>query len=217
MQRYLTEIVQCAMSDSSDLRHAAFEVVAAIIHQGLAHPVLVREMEKGILKIRGVAHCSSFLLQCMPIIVAAETSPDPILRMRAYYLHRFAHDKYGMLLYSQLPKYLLRAFEYQRLLFGERVHGYGKRGGDAKMDALLGLTYTVIKQVAKPKLDFISALVRPFRFEVKDMAETEVSSSYMNALIWIRKLILYAYTKADRYPLSSFCCRQHDNTRLHTI
>lgn len=46
MQRYLTRIVQCAMSDSSDLRHAAFEVVAAIIHQSLAHPVLVREMEK---------------------------------------------------------------------------------------------------------------------------------------------------------------------------
>lgn len=114
----------------------------------------------------------------MPIIVAAETSPDPILRTRAYYLHRFAHDKYGLLLYSQLPRYLSRAFEYQKLLFGEQVHGYGKRGGDAKVDALLGLTYTVIKQVAKSKLDFITALVRPFRFEVRDMTETEVRFIY---------------------------------------
>lgn len=100
MQRYLRKILKCALSESEDLRYAAFEVVSAIIHQGLAHPVL-----------------------CMPAIVAAETSPDIILRNKAFYLHKYAHDKYGTLLYSQMNEYISTSFQYQKLLYGSNVQG----------------------------------------------------------------------------------------------
>lgn len=103
MQRYLRKILKCALSESDNLRYAAFEVVSAIIHQGLAHPVL-----------------------CMPAIVAAETSPDLILRTKAFYLHKYAHDKYGNLLYSQMNEYLSTSFQYQKLLHGSNVQGKKK-------------------------------------------------------------------------------------------
>lgn len=102
MQRYLRRILKCALSKSDELRYAAFEVVSAIIHQGLAHPVL-----------------------CMPVIVAAETSPDIILRNKAYYLHKYTHDKYGAILYSRMGEYLSTSYEYQKLLFDEG-HVQGK-------------------------------------------------------------------------------------------
>jgi hypothetical protein len=101
MQRYLQKILKCALSDSDELRYAAFEVVSAVVHQGLAHPVL-----------------------CMTAIVAAETSPDMILRNKAYYLHKYAHDKYGNLLYIQLNEYLSTSYKYQTILLGkENVRG----------------------------------------------------------------------------------------------
>lgn len=100
MQRYLRKILKCALAESEDLRYAAFEVVSAIIHQGLAHPVL-----------------------CMPAIVAAETSPDLILRNKAFYLHKYAHDKYGNLLYSQMNEYLSTSYQYQKILYGGQVQG----------------------------------------------------------------------------------------------
>lgn len=73
-----------------------------------------------------LAHCRINLLccnQCMPIIVAAETSPDLILRNKAYYLHRYAHDKYGSILYTHFSDYLTAAFEYQKLHFGNHPKG----------------------------------------------------------------------------------------------
>ncbi|KAF7724384.1 Sister chromatid cohesion protein 2 [Apophysomyces ossiformis] len=143
MQRYLGEVLKCALGKNMQLRYAAFEVIAAVIHQGLAHPVL-----------------------CMPCIVAADTSPDLVLRNKAYYLHKFAHDKYGAVLYSNLIEYLQAAFEYQRMLFGDHLKGYGL-GKDTKTDALLGPTYDILKSKKKIKLHFLETLVKPFEFDLK--------------------------------------------------
>lgn len=101
MQRYLRKILKCALSESDELRYDAFEVVSEVVHQGLAHPVL-----------------------CMTAIIAAETSPNTILRNKAYYLHKYAHDKYGNLLYIQLNECLLTSYKYQTFLLGtENVRG----------------------------------------------------------------------------------------------
>ncbi|KAL9552609.1 hypothetical protein MBANPS3_003692 [Mucor bainieri] len=159
MQRYLRKILKCALADSEDLRYAAFEVVSAIIHQGLAHPVL-----------------------CMPAIVAAETSPDLILRNKAFYLHKYAHDKYGNLLYSQMNEYLSTSYQYQKILYGGQVKGYGKRGGDAKMDAVLGVTFSVMKDKKKARFDLFSVLVKPFGFDLKTTTSDEIDIDYLKYL-----------------------------------
>ncbi|EPB92937.1 hypothetical protein HMPREF1544_00011 [Mucor circinelloides 1006PhL] len=159
MQRYLRKILKCTLAESEDLRYAAFEVVSAIVHQGLAHPVL-----------------------CMPAIVAAETSPDLILRNKAFYLHKYAHDKYGNLLYSQMNEYISTSYQYQKILYGSQVQGYGKRGGDAKMEAMLGVTFSVMKDKKKARFDFFSALVKPFSFDLKTTTADEIDIDYLKYL-----------------------------------
>ncbi|GAA5806517.1 hypothetical protein HPULCUR_012052 [Helicostylum pulchrum] len=160
MQRYLRRILKCALSKSDELRYAAFEVVSAIIHQGLAHPVL-----------------------CMPAIVAAETSPDIVLRTKAYYLHKYTHDKYGAVLYSRMSEYLSTSYDYQKLLFDDGyVQGYGKRGGDAKVDPVLGLTFSVLKDKKRPMFDFFSALVKPFALDLKSSSSEDIDINYLKYL-----------------------------------
>ncbi|KAI8082026.1 sister chromatid cohesion C-terminus-domain-containing protein [Thamnidium elegans] len=160
MQRYLRRILKCALSKSDELRYAAFEVVSAIIHQGLAHPVL-----------------------CMPVIVAAETSPDIILRTKAYYLHKYTHDKYGAVLYSRMSEYLSTSYDYQKLLFDDgHVQGYGKRGGDSKVDPVLGLTFSVLKDKKRPRFDFFSALIKPFALDLKSSSSDDIDINYLKYL-----------------------------------
>ncbi|KAI7871034.1 sister chromatid cohesion C-terminus-domain-containing protein [Spinellus fusiger] len=158
MQLYLGRILTCALEKTSDLRYAAFDVVAAIINQGLAHPVL-----------------------CMPVIVATETSPDMILRDQAYYLHKFAHDKYGLLLYSGFSEYMTTAFEYQKCIYGGNVKGYGNGSGDAKLDSLFASTYNVLKEKRKIKLDFLSALIKPFAFDMETKSE-QINTEFLKFL-----------------------------------
>lgn len=60
----------------------------------------------------------------MPVIVAAETSPDTILRNKAYYLHVYIHNKFGNILYSQMDANVKSAYSYQKLLScGKNVKG----------------------------------------------------------------------------------------------
>ncbi|KAI9494015.1 sister chromatid cohesion C-terminus-domain-containing protein [Zychaea mexicana] len=159
MQRYLGKILECSINDSGELRYAAYEVISVVMRQGLAHPVL-----------------------CMPAIFAAETSPDSALRHKAYYLHRFAHDKYGTLLYTHFPQYFTKAFQYQKLHAGITARGYRISGGDTKFDALFGLTFSIIKQKKKPKVDFLSSLLKPFKFDLKETTVEEVDVYYLRFL-----------------------------------
>ncbi|KAI8991309.1 sister chromatid cohesion C-terminus-domain-containing protein [Mycotypha africana] len=162
MQRYLKKILQCTLSNESEqLRYAAFEVVSSIIEQGLAHPVL-----------------------CMQVIVAAETSMDMTLRMKAYYLHKYAHDKYGQLLYVQLNECFSTSYAYQKISSGDNVKGsYSRgRGGDAKVESVLGLTYSVLKEKKKSKLDFLCGLIKPFEYDMKTASADDIDIGYLQYL-----------------------------------
>ncbi|CEG81367.1 hypothetical protein RMATCC62417_15580 [Rhizopus microsporus] len=172
MQRYLPKILECTLNKTSGLLYAAFEVVSSVIHRGLAHPVL-----------------------CMPVVIAAETSPDALLRTKAYYTHKYAHDKYGVLLYMQTSEYISTSFQYQKLLFGSNVKGYGKRGGDSRTEAVLALTYTVLKDKTKAKFDFIYALIRPFIFDLKTTAPEEIELDYLKYLA--ENLMVFDFCTTD--------------------
>ena len=60
--------------------------------------------------------------------------------------------------------------------------GYGKRGGDSKVDSLLGLTFSVLKEKRKPKLDFLNALVNPFTFDLKTTDSEDIDIYYLKYL-----------------------------------
>lgn len=60
--------------------------------------------------------------------------------------------------------------------------GYDKRGGDSKMDSVLGITYSVLKDKKRPKLDFLSALIKPFAFDLKSSDPEDIDINYLKYL-----------------------------------
>ncbi|ORX47214.1 ARM repeat-containing protein [Hesseltinella vesiculosa] len=142
MQRYLPNLLEHCLSPDNDLRVIVFDVISAVINQGLAHPAL-----------------------CMPAIVAAETSDDPLLCSKAYYLHQYIHNKFGSILYTQLSKAFEAAYTYQKLVQGNDPRGYGNRGGDLTKEALLTTLFKLVNEKKKWRMDFLSNLVKPFAVE----------------------------------------------------
>ncbi|CAO3607925.1 unnamed protein product [Cunninghamella blakesleeana] len=148
IQRYLPSVLKCALGTTNQLRLTAFDVIETVINQGLAHPIM-----------------------CMPAIVAAETSSQLVLRNKAYYLHTYIHDKFGSIIYSHISEYIMASFEYQKLMCGSDIKGYGKRIDESQDDALLGITYSVLKQKERSKIDFLIALTKPFAIDIKRLKQ----------------------------------------------
>ncbi|KAI8363943.1 sister chromatid cohesion C-terminus-domain-containing protein [Blakeslea trispora] len=163
VQRYLKNILHCALSDSKDLSCAAFGVVSSVVYQDLAHP-------------RSYMHT----------IVAAETSPDVTLCNKAYHLHQYAHDKYGSLLYTQMSECLMTSFDYQKQFVDHptNLRGYLSRNGEAgaKIEPLLGLTFSILKKKKKAKFDFLLSLIKPFDFDLKNTSNEDIRLDYLKYL-----------------------------------
>ncbi|KAI8062104.1 sister chromatid cohesion C-terminus-domain-containing protein [Gongronella butleri] len=173
MQRYMDNILENCLSPASQLRLCAFDVVSAVINQGLAHPVL-----------------------CMPAIIAAETSPDLALRTKAYYLHLYIHNKFGRILYSQINLTLQAAYAYQKLIQGDAPKGYGKRDGDGDREALLASMFKMVKEdrIKNVREDVLSCLVKAF--DVQDQESTDnVDLAYLAFLA--DNLVALPYSLVD--------------------
>lgn len=50
------------------------------------------------------------------------------------------------------------------------------------MDPVLGVTYSVLKEKRKPKLDFLTGLVKPFGFDLKNTTPDDVDIGYLKYL-----------------------------------
>lgn len=50
------------------------------------------------------------------------------------------------------------------------------------MDPVLGLTYSVLKDKKRPRFDFLSALVKPFAFDLKSSNPEDIDINYLKYL-----------------------------------
>lgn len=50
------------------------------------------------------------------------------------------------------------------------------------MDSVLGLTYSVLKDIKRAKLDFLGALVKPFAFDLKSSDPEDIDINYLKYL-----------------------------------
>lgn len=91
MQRYLEHILESAkdMARPSVQRTAA-EIIKQVVMQGLAHP-----------------------LQCVPTLIALETSPDESIAARALHLHSHLASKHGSILAARYLDLARASFEFQ--------------------------------------------------------------------------------------------------------
>ncbi|KIO02759.1 hypothetical protein M404DRAFT_15882 [Pisolithus tinctorius Marx 270] len=136
VQRYLTHILDAALSPNPQIQAAAMEILSFTVKQGLAHP-----------------------LQSIPVIVALETSPVIGTSVRASNLHAILYSKHMSLLNARFIVSARRSFEYQRTISPNSVQGYRMQ---PEPTALLQRWYSLVREKRTPRQDFIKALVKSF-------------------------------------------------------
>ncbi|KAG6899687.1 hypothetical protein C0993_007948, partial [Termitomyces sp. T159_Od127] len=101
VQRYLSPILDAALSQNPQIQNTAIDVLSFTIKQGLAHP-----------------------LQSFPVIIALETSPFTHLSNRASALHAVLHTKHASLLNTRYTISARASFDYQKKVASGPVRGF---------------------------------------------------------------------------------------------
>ncbi|KZS93606.1 hypothetical protein SISNIDRAFT_485224 [Sistotremastrum niveocremeum HHB9708] len=136
MQRYISQILESALSVHPSIQAPAFEIMGFIVKQGLAHP-----------------------LQCMPVIIALESSDNSVLSNRAISLHSLLHGKHATLINTRFPESCRASYQYQRKMCKNIVQGYRCA---PEVTALLHPWYSLVREKRSSRQDFLKAIVRSF-------------------------------------------------------
>ncbi|KZP26313.1 hypothetical protein FIBSPDRAFT_1040859 [Athelia psychrophila] len=139
VQRYLTPILDAALSQRPQIQAVAIDVLSFTIKQGLAHP-----------------------LQSFPVIVALETSENANTSARANALHAVLHSKHTSLLNTRYVVSARASFDYQIKIRGKGGKVQGYRMQQSIPTALLQRWYSLVREKRAPRQDFLKALVKVF-------------------------------------------------------
>ncbi|KLO06964.1 hypothetical protein SCHPADRAFT_1002012 [Schizopora paradoxa] len=142
VQRYMTQILDAALSNLPNIQNSAVDILTFTIKQGLAHP-----------------------LQSFPIIIALETSSNPQLSSRANALHILLHHKHASLLNAGYISACRASFDYQAKL--GPVQGYRM---EPNPNALLNRWYALVREKRANRQEYLKAIVKVF--DVDDVAKT---------------------------------------------
>ncbi|KAG6831056.1 hypothetical protein H0H87_006298, partial [Tephrocybe sp. NHM501043] len=137
VQRYLSHILDAALSQNAQIQSTAIDVLSFTIKQGLAHP-----------------------LQSFPVIVALETSPVAPTSSRASALHSILHTKHASLLNTRYTVSARTSFDYQKKITPGAVRGFREQTPPV---ALLQRWYFLVREKRATRQDFLKALVKVFQ------------------------------------------------------
>jgi len=121
------------------------DILGFTIKQGLAHP-----------------------LQCLPAIVALETSNDPRLSSRASGLHAILYSKHASLVNTRFLEGARKSFEYQLVIQGSVIKGYRL---EPTVTALLHGWYSLVREKRPTRQEFLKFILKCF-----DMDATAIES-----------------------------------------
>lgn len=136
VQRYISSILDAALSQNSQIQNVAVDILSFTIKQGLAHP-----------------------LQSFPVIVALETSPNAAISSRANALHAILWSKHASLLNARYIVSARQSFDYQKKISIDIVKGYRTQAESA---ALLQRWYSLVREKRASRQDFLKALLKSF-------------------------------------------------------
>ncbi|KAG2365159.1 hypothetical protein BDR07DRAFT_1607621 [Suillus spraguei] len=136
VQRYISSILDAALSQNSQIQNVAIDILSFTIKQGLAHP-----------------------LQSFPVIVALETSPNAAISSRANALHAILWSKHASLLNARYIISARQSFDYQKKISVDAVKGYRTQ---AEPTALLQRWYSLVREKRASRQDFLRALLKSF-------------------------------------------------------
>ncbi|KAG9034044.1 Sister chromatid cohesion protein 2 [Tulasnella sp. JGI-2019a] len=147
VQRYLPHILEAALSVQPRIQAAAVDILSFTIKQGLAHP-----------------------LQCLPVIVALETSNERRLSARASGLHSILSNKHATLVNSRHLECARRSFEYQAKLRGDLVQGYRL---EPVPIALLHCWYSLVREKRPTRQDFLKSILKSFDLDASGIQSSQ--------------------------------------------
>ncbi|KAG1743247.1 uncharacterized protein EDB91DRAFT_1126495 [Suillus paluster] len=136
VQRYISSILDAALSQNSQIQNVAVDILSFTIKQGLAHP-----------------------LQSFPVIVALETSPNAAISTRANALHAILWSKHASLLNARYIISARQSFDYQKKISVDAVKGYRTQ---PEPTALLQRWYSLVREKRASRQDFLRALLKSF-------------------------------------------------------
>jgi cohesin loading factor subunit SCC2 len=135
VQRYLGHFLAEATSTNAGNRNSALEIISFTIRLGLAHPV-----------------------QCLPTIVALETSTDSATSKKAIALHASLHTKHSVLVSGRFLECAAAAFSYNQGTSSPTSDPRGFNLSDGT--ALLSPWYSLLKEKRPIRIEFVKALAK---------------------------------------------------------
>jgi cohesin loading factor subunit SCC2 len=98
-------------------------------------------------------------LQCLPILIALETSDEDFISQRALELHRVLHGKHSVLVNVRFLDFAKESWTYQRTITAEVT---GHRNGVA----LLQGWYSMVCEKKAWKIEFLRSMVKAFDYDI---------------------------------------------------
>ncbi len=138
IQLYLQPVIDGALNaDMPVTQRLSLEILSHTVLRGLSHP-----------------------LQCLPALIALETSADPRISAKALHMHSHLASKHGSILAVRYLAHARAAFSFQgKMKEDENAPIRGFRNIEEPR-ALLQSWYNLIRDRRQPRLDFLKALCK---------------------------------------------------------
>ncbi|KAI7965552.1 hypothetical protein MJO29_001300 [Puccinia striiformis f. sp. tritici] len=140
VQRYLPHITTLAQSIKPHIQKTAVDIISFTIKQGLTHP-----------------------LECVPVLVALESSKDATIASQVFALHTLLHVQRGNLVHCRFLETMNKVFDCHTKASGTSsfVNGYSNN----PIRSVLASWYTLLSEKRVWRLAFLKALIKSFSID----------------------------------------------------
>ncbi|POW11268.1 hypothetical protein PSTT_05463 [Puccinia striiformis] len=142
VQRYLPHITTLAQSIKPHIQKTAVDIISFTIKQGLTHP-----------------------LECVPVLVALESSKDATIASQVFALHTLLHVQRGNLVHCRFLETMNKVFDCHTKASGTSsfVNGYSNN----PIRSVLASWYTLLSEKRVWRLAFLKALIKSFSIDAQ--------------------------------------------------
>ncbi|MBW0481416.1 hypothetical protein O181_021131 [Austropuccinia psidii MF-1] len=153
VQRYLGQITTLAQSIESHIQKTAVDIISFTIKQGLAHP-----------------------LECVPVLVALEGSPDQDLAKRVFGLHMVLHVQRANLVHSRFIETMGKVYEYHAKAAGSKSIATGYLTNPTR--SVMGAWYQLLNEKRTWRTDFLKTLIKSFSLDPHSSNHSQKAISF---------------------------------------
>jgi len=140
VQRYLPQVTTLAQSTKPHIQKTAVDIISFTIKQGLTHP-----------------------LECVPVLVALESSKDAAITSQVFALHTLLHVQRGNLVHCRFLETMNKVFDCHNNASGTSLLAKGYSGNPSR--SVLASWYTLLSEKRVWRLAFLKSLIKSFSLD----------------------------------------------------